>query len=441
MTTASLDLGTVLPALFQQLEDVDIRYCLLRGGEESLATAPDVDLLVGQADLAAFKGAAERLGFVELPAWGHWPHRFFVTYAEAEDRWIKLDIVTEVAFGRPAKTLRIELADHCLAYRRRGLLAYLPAAEDDLFLLLLHCLIDKAAFAPHHRARLLDLRDEIGDGETCRSRILEVHLALAFPGDLTWSRLSAMLAGEQWDDLLTLRPAVIARLARSQQVGRLFRSLSGKLLRKLDRFGRRRGVSVALLAPDGAGKTTLAATLAERCPLPVSRIYMGSNAASSTVGFPPSRWLRTARRRLVRLPRPLVSPLSISADLLESWFRYAVASYRCRRGELVVFDRYGYDALIAPQTGSWRRRIRRRLVANACPAPDLVVYLDVPADELYRRKQEHAVEWLEQQRQGYLRLQTALPGLTVLDARHEPAVVRRQLTSLIWRQFSSEGSN
>src|SRR6185295_10579351 len=111
-----------------------------------------------------------------------------------------------------------------------------------------------------------------------------------------------------WADLLSERAAVAAWLARGQQLSVLGRRFGRRLLRKLDRFAgalQPRSLTVALLAPDGGGKTMLATELAKRFFLPSRYIYMGSNVEASTVGLPTTRWIESRSQRpkqTVQLP-------------------------------------------------------------------------------------------------------------------------------------------
>jgi GTPase SAR1 family protein len=50
-------------------------------------------------------------------------------------------------------------------------------------------------------------------------------------------------------------------------------------------------MAVALLAPDGAGKTTLAHALRYGFYLSTRYMYMGTNPTSSTLTLPTTRWL------------------------------------------------------------------------------------------------------------------------------------------------------
>ncbi len=99
----------------------------------------------------------------------------------------------------------------------------------------------------------------------------------------------------------------------------------------------------------------------------------------------------------------------------------------------MLFDRYTYDALLPPGKPLGRlRRWRRGLLAAACPAPNLVVILDAPGKVLFARTGEHSAAVLEQQRRGYLALQTRIPRTLVIDATETLQTVRRKVTAAIW---------
>ena len=142
--------------VFHTIEQANIRYCVLRGYEEldEIEDGGDVDLLVQADQIERFREVLGRLEFVMLPVWGHAPHRFFVGYDQSADRWLKLDVVTTVAFGKPIHAIETNLASSCLDRRYRREPTFVPSPEDELLTLLLHCLLDKAAFAPNRRARI-----------------------------------------------------------------------------------------------------------------------------------------------------------------------------------------------------------------------------------------------------------------------------------------------
>jgi thymidylate kinase len=199
---------------------------------------------------------------------------------------------------------------------------------------------------------------------------------------------------------------------------------------------RRRGLSVVLLAPDGAGKTTLAHELTHDAYLRARLIYMGTNLNACTTSLPTTRWLREGVTTLygskLRLER-LLKGLGFGNRLVEQWYRCGLGLYHKLRGRFVIFDRYVYDSWLAPRVVG--KRLRRWLLEQIYLAPDLVIVLDAPGALLHKRKGEHTPDRLEQQRQAYLGLQTQVPNLVVVDATRTAHAVRREVTTLIWHAY------
>src|SRR5688572_16375159 len=121
-------------------------------------------------------------------------------------------------------------------------------------------------------------------------------------------------------------------------------------------------ISVAIIGPDGAGKSTITQLLErEPMPAPVKRIYMGVNLEASSLMLPTTRLalaVKSARGRRSDMvgpgqvaSRPTGGPArrAVKAGgrgvrllmwLAEGWFRPAVAQIHRRRGAIVVFDRH-----------------------------------------------------------------------------------------------------
>lgn len=218
------------------------------------------------------------------------------------------------------------------------------------------------------------------------------------------------------------------------------------------------GFTVALIGPDGAGKTTVAGRLAEVLPS-VKYIYMGVNPDSSNYLLPTTRAIHAIRRlrgakpdtagprdsRPVRtvprgpLRRALRSTRSFARlgnRLAEEWHRALVASLACRRGSIVVFDRhffadyYAYD-ISAEGRRSASRRLHGFVLSRVYPRPDLVIYLDAPAEILLERKSEGTLESLARRRHEYLALGQVLQGFAVIDANRPLEQVTSDVVDLI----------
>lgn len=161
----------------------------------------------------------------------------------------------------------------------------------------------------------------------------------------------------------------------------------------------RKGLTVALLGPDGVGKSTLLANLTASYPGPVRTIYMGMWQGVDRPGY----------TRLHAVAAIVMRPFRV-------WWRVAQGARHAALGRVVVFDRYTYDALL-PITGSWQalKRPYFWVLAHLAPRPDLVLILDLPGAVAFARKGESTPEALEAVRQGFLALVPRL-GAEVVDA-------------------------
>lgn len=409
--------GELIRRVLQVFERERVRYCILRDADRLDRRSGDVDLLVDRDDLARLERLLEPLGFVRPRAWGYAAHRFFLAYDGESDVWLKLDVIDHLAFGHEP-VFGASLTDHCLNHRRRHGIAFIPSPEAELLALLLHCVLEKRRFDPARRDRCRGLC-----GEITNHAMLAAMLTTYWSPAMTSSRLLQMIQGDDWDTLLKERPASAAEGRPIARVGAPIVKIGHGILRRLNRrlpTYRHRGLTVALLAPDGGGKSTLVQGIRESFHVPVRSLYMG-----------------LYKRDTDSQPQRRAPGLSFVSRLVRQWARYLVACYHQAHGRFVIFDRHSYDALLPPRTPlSWHSRWRRWLLAHACPPPNLLVVLDAPGEVLYSRKREHSVALLERQRQAYLRL-AARPGSLVVDATRDAEWVRREVTSFIWNAYAS----
>lgn len=226
-----------------------------------------------------------------------------------------------------------------------------------------------------------------------------------------------------------------------------------------------RGFTVALIGPDGAGKTTVARAIQAEFRGGVKYLYMGVNPEASNRRLPTTklvhfiRRIRAARRsheslnsstnttakptsssvrsalRAVRLTLALVNRLA------EEWYRYGIAWSSVRRGSIVLFDRHFYADYYASDVSTAaprpvQRRIHGFMLYHFYPKPDLLVYLDAPAEILFERKGEGTVESLDRRRQDYLDVMRATNNATVVDANRPLDQVTRDVSEII-RSFSA----
>jgi thymidylate kinase len=225
--------------------------------------------------------------------------------------------------------------------------------------------------------------------------------------------------------------------------------------------------TVALIGPDGAGKTTIGRRLEHALPLPVKYIYMGVNRESSNLMLPTTRLIRAIKRargaqpdtagppdpnRVRTRPKGIIkrtissmrSGLRLINQLSEEWFRQASTWYYQRRGYIVLFDRhffsdyYAYDIGRSDKDQPLSSRIHGFILNHVYPKPDLVIYLDAPAEVLFARKGEGTIAALERRRQEYLQMRDLVKHFAVVDASQPEDDVTRDVTRLIWDFYKTK---
>lgn len=202
--------------------------------------------------------------------------------------------------------------------------------------------------------------------------------------------------------------------------------------------------TVALVGPDGAGKTTIARRLASDSDLRVRYMYLGVNPEASNHMLFTTRLIGWWRRRSGRtkdvsvehgpppsagemFQRPtstakeIKSTIRMLNQIADEWYRQLVAGFLQLRGYVVVFDRhyladYSSHDMAAGVRLPFHRRLHGFVLRHLYPKPDAVVMLDAPAHVLLARKGEGTVEALERRRQDYLALRSSTDRFFTVDA-------------------------
>ena len=217
--------------------------------------------------------------------------------------------------------------------------------------------------------------------------------------------------------------------------------------------------TVALIGPDGAGKTTVTSKLETELSLPVKSIYMGVNLHSSGTMLPHMRLLLSLRRRIAgadpsatsdlktfkppaatalgRCGAAVRSGVRLTNWLAEEWYRQAVAAYYTRRGTVVVFDRHFFADFYEEeiQDGAGDRGLARRIhglvLQHVYPKPDVTIWLDAPVEVLYARKPEGSIAQLRKKQLGYRAVAELLPDVVLVNAALPTDEVTREVAGVI----------
>ena len=195
---------------------------------------------------------------------------------------------------------------------------------------------------------------------------------------------------------------------------------------------------IALVGPDGAGKTTVARALERAAGSRGKRFayvhWLPSvrRGPPCTVTDDPAPPPKRAELEMVRTRDQVISVVRLSRNLLRFWAGYRLGLVRHvdgLRGQSVVAvaDRWIYNYIGQPHSVAYfGPGSLARLAVRLAPRPDLTVVLDLPAEVACRRKGELTVEAAEQELAHWRSLSTVNPLLSV-DATDAPDAIASRI--------------
>jgi len=206
--------------------------------------------------------------------------------------------------------------------------------------------------------------------------------------------------------------------------------------------GARRGLWIAIYGPDGAGKSAVVRQLAGElaplfagvCQYHLRVRWLGAGKPTSPVTDPHAQRPRGA----------FLSCLKLVYMLAHAWVTHLfVVLPLTVADQLVLFDRYFLDYAVDPRRYRLAQRSVgfARLLARWAPRPDLQFVLDVPAEELQRRKAEVTLTESQRQRRAYVELLGGLSNTVLVNAAQPVSVVANEAASVIRARAGAQGDS
>jgi thymidylate kinase len=407
-------------ALFGRLDAGGVRYVALHSYESLPDDLPsDLDLAVHPADagaLAAVFAALRTMGYQPVQCLNYAVAGYYFVFLWNEDDGLHSLAIDFTFEHREGGRILMSGAELIEGRVRHGAF-WIPCPQTE-FGYLLGKKTMKGNLPERQALRLGKLAEQMG-------RTTAEAVAARWFGEESKGRVvDACLSGEMGALMDEMRSRFLRTLFRRDPLNALRHHVT-ELPRMLRRLLRPAGLSVAVLGPDGAGKSTLVKEIVRQVQpaFRSTRVYHWRpyvlrgklrTSASDPHGKPADS-----------SPR---SSLRLIAHVLDYWLGYAL---RIRpalaHAGLVVFDRYFQDLLADPRRYRyggpvWMVNAAARLV----PDPDLVLILDAPEEIVRARKQEVAPAEIARQRRVYHGLAAAFPRTTILNAAEPADTVSRQ---------------
>jgi len=424
-------LGQLLCSYFRSLNSRGIRYCVLRNYENLPAdTDNDVDILVSRpnfhtaADLLCRIAEQDGLRLHMLVA--HDCLKMVFHRLKAPLDQCHIDLYSDIRWQGIPITAPEEILDSREAYEN----FFIPGPAREQAVILLTSLLYIKRVRKKYRAGIFN---------TARHRTLgrEMHALLiqAIGPHEGWKLWHAIrneawgaAAGRAWK----IRQALIIKKLRDDPAGGLrggfamIRRLAGRLFSPA-------GLSVAVIGPDGAGKSSLIRKLGPAlentfkqnqcvvhwCP----KIVPEDGPGQAPHPLPHAR---PQRPRLLSL-----AFFTYHSIMFVLGYGIRLAPFRLRGG-MVFLDRYYYDFFVDPG------RFRMTLPVKAAklgyffvPKPDMVLLLDAQPDLIRARKQEVSPGETRRQCKAYRQLIRHIPQGQILNANASPNRVADDALNMI----------
>jgi len=253
-----------------------------------------------------------------------------------------------------------------------------------------------------------------------------------FMGSTVAANVVTAVLADNRKELMAILPTIKGELLRRSFLRRPFDSCK-RIIRHFSRelqiyFSQKHILSIGILGPDGAGKSTIIREMEplltnitkEIVVLHLKPKIFGSRLNSKIVTDPHALPVRS---QIISICKVIIWCIEISIDKI---------NHRHRNTTLRIWDRYFHDILIDPVRYRYGGPMPLiNWIAKKIPQPTLWILLDAPTSVLQCRKQEVSAAETDRQRRKYISLMGTFNDGVIIDASNSKEKVANEIAQLI----------
>jgi thymidylate kinase len=212
--------------------------------------------------------------------------------------------------------------------------------------------------------------------------------------------------------------------------------------------------SIALMAPDGAGKTTFLDSIIDK----MNYMYINNPEDNRfhvyhfrpnilpNIGEVGEKMKIKEQDKDFTNPhrgKP-ANPLSSLLRITYYWADYVIGWQKCVRNDVhydryTIFDRYCFDFIVDPRRTKLNLPMWiRKVYVATIPKPKIVFFLNADADTIFARKQELSYEEIKRQLVEYRNLVKKNKRFITLDATKTPNELSEEALNLLINKYTRE---
>jgi thymidylate kinase len=384
----------------EALNKYNIEYVIARNYEflikGKIYEGKDVDVCISKRSIRRAKKVFRKLGYAEMAINPFSNHLGFGKFIISARKLIFFHIHVGGITGANLMYLNSE---HLIENRRKIDYFYVPSCEDELLVVLLHCILDKRAFRKDYRKVLTDLLSKDPDMEYVKH-----VLTRRIGGTYAKFVLSYLDMGEF--DAIEAKAKIMHKYFMDNYPNRLFSLLRvygfGAIWKGL--WLMKNKPLISFIGMDGSGKTTTSNKVIEiikKNYLRVEYVYGGRGRNNILPiqaigkGYRKAGGKGSLGKEGKGLKKfSLIHTCAAPVFAFDQFLRYLFKILPSRKkNDFVITDRYSTDILLMNKVPMWLKRI----LYSVFPRPTMTIYLYNTPEILAKRKGDHPIEDLQRQ--------------------------------------------